>query len=151
MKVTCDNCKSEYALSDWQRDFILRWKNRGKTLAMLECGVCGFGHPVNPQDLGGVVVLEAEFSWVTPLSGVYGFVSFVDNEGGEGGFYGCGETGKVWSTKEEFYIAIEQIIERYPHRALFYRKENEDWFPVEEEGSVDFEKLIDSEVSEYFL
>ena len=87
-----------------------------------------------------------EISWKPPISGCEGYVSFIDN-GEDEPFYGCGETGIIWRTKEAFYRDIENIIFKYPHRKHFYEFKNGEWMPVDE-VSGDIEDLIETESEE---
>ena len=114
---------------------------------MLECGICHHTFPANPQDLKGGLNTEPEIPWRSPISGCHGFVSFVDDE--EKSFYGCGETGEVWFSEESFFKGIDVIIEQYKHRAQFYEKRDNKWFPASNEPQ-DIDSLIDSE-NKYWL
>jgi hypothetical protein len=89
---------------------------------------------------------ESELSWKTPISGCEGYVSFIDN-GEDEPFYGCGETGVIWRTKDAFYRDIESIISISPHRKHFYEFKNGEWMPVDD-VSEDIDDLIEAEDEE---
>ena len=87
-----------------------------------------------------------EYAWKTPISGCDGYVSFIDNGEGES-FYGCGETGAIWRSKEAFYRDIESIISKYPHRKHFYEFKDGEWIPVND-VSEEIEDMIETEDEE---
>lgn len=129
MQVNCKTCKEDFELNEKQKTLVLDLNSKGASLAMLKCKLCYQWFPFDPQTINGDknISRKKEVIWRSPISGVLGYVSFVENK--EESFYGCGETGIVWFEKEEFYKAIEEIIIKYGHRKGCYTKVNDEWLP----------------------
>lgn len=147
MIVNCKNCGESLILDKNQVQLVENLKKKGSTFGMLPCKSCGLSFSINPQDLDSSDSKIKETTWRSPIAGSHGFVSFVDNVS-EKPFYGCGETGVIWSTRDSFYKDIESIINKYPHRSSFYKKTGDDWFPAKDEPK-NIDELIDSEDLEH--
>jgi hypothetical protein len=143
MNVNCKNCGKSIILDESQLLLVETLRIQGNTFGMLQCSFCGIGFSVNPQDLESVTHQVEVLTWRTPISGCHGFVSMI-NDTGESPFYGCGETGVIWLSKEHFYRDIEAIMHKYSHRKLLYKKLNNEWIPLNNEPN-NIEQLIDSE------
>jgi hypothetical protein len=76
-----------------------------------------------------------------------GWVCWVDD--GDEKFWGCGECGNVWFTREELDAAITTIVEKYPYRAKCYVKSGKPataWDPAPpEEEPEDYDELVEEE------
>lgn len=143
MKINCNNCEVSITLNENQIQLIENLKKQGSTFGMLHCESCGLGFGVNPQDLNQIEKDDNELIWRSPISGSHGFVSYISNLD-EKTFYGCSDTGVIWTTKNSFYKNIEAIINKYPHRSSFYVKIDGDWYPSKEEPE-NIDELIDKE------
>ena len=139
--VLCKNCNSSFRVTNDQQAFVIKSRMKGMSFIMLECPNCNSSTDFNPNE-GTIKVEEEQLIWRTPISKINGFVSLITDE--DEVFYGCGESGFIWRTKEKFYESIEEIIRKYPHREFCYRKQNGDWLPNEDEP-INIDELIDSE------
>jgi len=135
---TCVNCKNKFSLNESQYEFFIEAKTKGMSLIMVECNNCGSSTGINPL-LESENDNDKETVWRTPLAGIIGFVSHVDD--GEKSYYGCGETGVIWESKEELNDSIEEIVKKFSHRNGCYKKVNGNWIPLEEEQE-NIEELI---------
>lgn len=133
MKIECSECHSQFELDSDQLDFYTKSQGGGLTFIMIECHSCKKFFSLNPQveqqpDLGA-----ADFAIRTPIAGCCGHTTYVND--GDEAFYGCGETGAVWRTKEALNRSVEQIVKRYPHRTEFYVRLGDSWISsdIEEE------------------
>lgn len=139
--ITCKLCKLSFEASDKQQKFIFESRAKKMTFIMLECSNCKWHTDFNPSSTL-IVSPNKEIQWRTPVSKINGFVSYIDND--EEKFYGCGESGFIWLTKERFYKSIEEIIAKYPHRNDCYKKVNGEWLPNKDEPD-NIEDLIETE------
>ena len=142
MNIKCTNCKKTIYLEKSTLEFIEKSKRNGREFIMLDCNNCGLGFSFNPQNK------ELPMSkpvWKCPISGCSGYVSYIDEnetpyKDGKS-FYGCGETGKMWYKKEDFYKDIEKTIQEYPYRRECYTYIDNEWIP----NSCNIDDLIDEE------
>ena len=111
---------------------------------MLACGSCGMSFPFNPLNTTDADAL-ADVPLRTPISGVNGYVSFMET--GDEKFYGCGETGAVWRSDYNLHRDIELIMNRYPHRRLCYVQTDNGWTANAQEPP-NMDELIDQEEKE---
>lgn len=142
-RPTCINCKKEFDLKEESIPFYLESKAKGMVFIMVDCSNCNRTTGFNPSEPEKSNLKKESPVWRTPVSGINGFVSFIEEEDGSN-FYGCGESGFIWLTKERFYQSIEEIIEDYAHRADCYKKVGNDWLPSDEEPQ-DIDDLIEAE------
>ncbi len=139
--IPCKLCKLSFEASDNQQKFILESREKKMNFIMLNCSNCKWHTDYNPtSEL--ITFSDKEIHWRTPVSRISGYVSYIEND--EEKFYGCGESGFIWLTKERFYKSIEEIIAKYPHRNDCYIKVNGEWFPNNEEPD-NMEELIETE------
>ena len=142
MNIKCSNCHSLVNLEENQIKLIDDLKSKGISFGMIKCSSCGLSFSINPQNLNYNVETNQQKTWRSPISGSHGFVSYIEDE--DRAFYGCSETGAIWYNKDNFFIEIKKIIERYPHRNGFYDFLDGEWYPAENEPD-DIIQLIDSE------
>jgi len=143
MNIQCSNCKKAIHLNDDTLNFIEESRQKGKKFIMLPCDKCGLDFSFNPV-IEEEIYCE-ELVWRCPTSGCHGYVSYVNKDetpyNDEKSFYGCGETGKIWHEKENFYAEIEHIIKKYSYRNKCYEYKNNEWLPHD----CDIDELIDLE------
>ncbi len=73
-----------------------------------------------------------------PTAHCSGWVCFIDE------FYGCGECGNVWFSKDELDTAINEIIKKYPYRNQVYQKIDNTYQPNDTKLP-NYDKLIETE------
>lgn len=83
------------------------------------------------------------FQILCPISRCGGWVVCIDD--GDENFFGCGECGNVWFDKANLDSDIEQITERYSHRKLFYRKENNGYYTTKNLDLNEINRLLETE------
>jgi len=144
--IKCSKCNTDTSFTD-ETDFIQIEKEKGTTYMLLFCESCNESFEYNPAE--SIVTYKPnqpeELVWRCPTSGCHGYVSYISGnetpcKDGKS-FYGCGETGKMWYEKEEFYSEIEIIIKKYPYRKKCYEYKNNEWLPRD----CDIDELIDLE------
>jgi len=138
MNLACKSCGRLFEPSDEQTHFLRKMSVAGSAFAMVKCPNCGLSFGVDPEHLNDSIQNDS-LAWRTLLSGVQGFVTLVDEQ--DDSFYGCGETGAIWKSKEFLFRDIDRIIERYPHRSMFYVKSSGGWIPAKDEPDL-FNQLI---------
>ena len=144
--VPCKICNSSFQVTDSQQEFIFESRYKKMTFVMLECSICKRHTDFNPNS-GVICKKDDSIAWRTPVSKINGYVSYIEDEGDS--FYGCGESGFIWRTKQNFYKSIVQIIEKYPHRMACYKQINKDWFPSENEPQNIVELIASKEENSY--
>ena len=146
-KIKCSNCDAHVTLSKDEKQRLSSANKSKRKFIMLTCDSCGLSFSYN---LIGEINMNDKFdlskySWRSPIGGSHGFVSYIEDT--DGNFFGCGETGAIWKTKEAFYRDIERIINKYPHRRHFYKKVGADWLPNNNEPK-NINQMIDMEETE---
>lgn len=148
MIVKCKTCNENFNLDAEQESLVLDLNTKGATLAMLQCKKCYSWFPLDPQSIGleGEQVEKPDVVWRTPIPKIHSYTSLIAEDDSDS-FYGCGFTGVTWKKKGDFYNAIEDIIEKYPHRAKCYLKSGSEWLPNLDEPT-NIEDLIKTELEE---
>jgi len=141
--VKCLNCNIEVTLSADQQEFVASAIKKRIKFIMLNCPHCGLGFGLNPLESDDLK--NDEFNIRTPISGVHGYVSIIDDDDEK--FYGCDETGAIWRHKTNLFRDIELIIKRYSHREFCYKHTIDGWTnnPMEPDN---IDELIDNETNE---
>ena len=93
MEIKCSKCQRYFQPDSKEEKRIEEAVKKGQRLVMTGCTLCGRSVPVT---LAGDA--EEEKPVKCPICND-GLVSYVDD--GDEKFRGCGECGRVWSTKEE--------------------------------------------------
>ena len=86
----CINCKKEFDLKEESIPFYLESKAKGMVFIMVDCSNCNRTTGFNPSEPEKSNLKKESPVWRTPVSGINGFVSFIEEADGES-FYGCGE------------------------------------------------------------
>jgi len=80
-----------------------------------------------------------------PEDGCIGWVSFVKPRSGDS-FFGCGECGTVWRTRDELNAAIDAILAKCEYRRASYVRTQEGWSGASlEDEDPKYEELVEEE------
>jgi hypothetical protein len=126
--ITCTKCNNSFEPTQEQSLMIQQISSNGGSLAMLNCRVCGKMFPYNITNITDEKEINDEIPFLCPISHCGGLVSFIDDE--EPSFYGCGECGRTWKSKESLDQDISKICETFTYRKAAYEKDKGTWLPV---------------------
>ena len=86
----------------------------------------------------------SELTLRCPEQACTGWVCWIDD--GDEKFWGCGECGNVWPTRDELNAAITSAIEAHPYRAKCYVKTADGGDPVPLDAEPEeYEELVEEE------
>jgi rubrerythrin len=110
MKIRCPNCQEIFEADSRQESLINTVVKNNQKLVFIECSVCYKDVPINPNNL-----LSKEPQKDENMKGENtemiecpicqeGVVGYIDN--GDEKFWGCGECGNVWYSREALNKSI---------------------------------------------
>jgi transcription elongation factor Elf1 len=128
MKIKCSTCGHEFEATREQQENIEWARGRGMTFLAMQCPEL---HTMfyNPQTYSAPEPV-AEVLIACPCKTCSGFVTYVEPKG-HAPFWGCGECGQQWQSRQELDEAITQIVQKYPYRQRCYRKAGKGWEPID--------------------
>ena len=106
MEIMCPKCSSIFQPNEEDEKRVLGAIERTQRLLMLDCPICYKSIPINPTDLMSIKEKNKEITIKCPICSD-GIVSCIDNETEK--FWGCGECGNVWFSKESLDDAVKQM------------------------------------------
>ena len=128
MKTICNNCHTEFVLSEEQEKFVSRMQNTGLKVVTIDCPHCNKPTLYTDDSRYEHIRLDdkAEENLLRcPISHCIGLVCFIDSSPPH--FWGCGECGHEWYKEEKLQKDISAIIKKYPYRKTCYVKKGKKW------------------------
>lgn len=142
MKLLCPHCEIEFEPSKEQIDFIESSNRKEMPFIILECSSCETTFPYDTSQVDTKEKKNIEKLFRTPVAGSTGFITVIKM--GSVKFFGCSETGAMWSDFKKLQKDVDTIIKKYPHRAGSYKKVSGVWSHNQSEAN-DIENLIKGE------
>ena len=104
MEIRCPNCQKIFAPKSEVESLVVDAINKGQRLLIIECPECYKDVPIDPTNLMSKESQKDEVLKKQTAENIQcpicdeGIVTYIEN--GEEKFWGCGECGNVWFTKD---------------------------------------------------
>lgn len=104
MEVKCPNCQKTFTANVEQEALLDGAINRGQRLVIIECPQCYKDVPIDPANLMSGEPQKDQDTKTNVKENIEcpicheGVIAYVEN--GDENFWGCGECGNVWFSKE---------------------------------------------------
>ena len=166
-KIQCPDCGMPFSPTDEDWTLIQNLAKADASLAMIICTECWESVDCNPVAVvqGGAFTEKAASgsersarpeipsppgsepspTFRCPVLGCTGWVCEVE-ESPRKTFWGCGECGNVWRTRDKLEKAITKILKKRAYRETCYERSESGWLPADpDQEHPDYEELVEEE------
>ena len=108
MEIRCHNCQKIFKADSQQKLLIDTARKNNQRLIFIECSKCFKDVPIDPNNLLSKIPQKDEDKKNKSIQAIKcpicqeGIVTYIDTEDEK--FWGCGECGNVWFSKEDLGI-----------------------------------------------